>query len=354
MTEQLDDPEPSLVVLSRRGRDSVPAPCLRALESEAHVRVVACERAPDTDTAVRLLADADLLGATNLCLPAVTEPLLARLPRLRGIVLYATGYDHLDVTLLREHGVGLCVLPDYATDAVAEHSVAMLMALATRLHLAHDRSRGLADAATSLRGIELRNKTLGVVGLGRIGSRVAHLGRALGMRVIGTDVDASAVRRAAAGGVRTRELAEVLAESDAVTLCASSPFGARPLIGACQLGQVRTGALLVNVARASLVDTEAAVAALKSGRLRGYAVDDTVLDVGTHADLLSQGRVLQTGHSAWWRDEVLDRGAQMWGGSLLAAVRGRPEHVITWPRRVDLTGLDSRSPAFLETNGGPA
>ena len=98
---------------------------------------------------------------------------------------------------------------------------------------------------------------------------------------------------------------------------------------------MRPGALLVNVGRPALVDTPSALAALRSERLRGYAVDDAVLDPSTDsradADLVDQGRLLQTGHSAWWRDEVLERGARMWGERLLAAVTDRPVDAVTWP-----------------------
>ena len=76
----------------------------------------------------------------------------------------------------------------------------------------------------------------------------------------------------------------------------------------------------MNVARSALVDTAAAVAAIRARHLRGYAVDDTVLDPAVDGDLLTEGRVLQTGHSAWWRDEVVDRGARMWGEQIVAAV----------------------------------
>ncbi|MBX9389801.1 2-hydroxyacid dehydrogenase [Streptomonospora nanhaiensis] len=321
---------PRLVVLSRRGRATLDPAHWAELERHADVLVVPCERAPDRADAIRLLAGADLLAATNLCLPAVDADLLDALPGLRGIILYATGYDHLDIALLRSRGVGLSILPGYATTAVAEHCLALLFGLATRLHLAHDRSRGAAPPTVSLRGVELGGRTLGVVGLGRIGGEVARMARALGMRVRGTDTDPAAAARAAASGVETTDLAGVLA-ADAVAVCASHTFGAPPVIGAAELAALPEGALLVNVARASLVDTEAAVAAVRGGRLRGYAVDDAVVDPARDGDLLVQGRVLQTGHSAWWRDETLDRGARMWGERMLAAVCGAPLDPVTWP-----------------------
>jgi phosphoglycerate dehydrogenase-like enzyme len=322
---------PSLVVISRRGRASVDPRCWDELERRARVTVVRRNDAPTHDEAVRLLAGADVVGATNLCLPTVDAALLDELPRLRGIVLYATGYDHLDVPLLRSRQVGLSVLPEYATAAVAEHALAMLLALATRLHLAHDRGRGASPPDASLRGIELAGKTLGIIGVGRIGGRLARLARGIGMRVAGTDIDPRVQVRAEAAGVAMGPLDRVLERSHAVAVCASHTHGAPPILGRPELASLRPGALLVNVARAALVDTAEAVAAVRAGRLRGYAVDDTVLDPVRDRDLLQEGRVLQTGHSAWWRDEVLDRGARMWGERLVAAVSGHPLDAVTWP-----------------------
>lgn len=327
-------PTPTLVVLSRQGRQSLSDADWARLDKLADVRVVQREDAPDLDEAVALLAGADLLGATNLCLPTIDAALLDRLPRLRGIALYATGYDHLDVPLLARRGVGLCVLPDYATEAVAEHSLAMLMAMATRLHLAHDRSRGASCPQASLRGIELAGRTLGVVGLGRIGSRMAQFGAALGMRVLGTDPDPTAATAAAARGIEVVGVQELLGSSSAVTMCASHEYGAPPVLGSSEISAMPPGSLLVNVARSALVDTGAALAAVRTGHLRGYAVDDVVCDPVVDADVLAQGRVLQTGHSAWWRDEVLVRGSLIWADRLVAAVSGEPLDAVTWPSTV--------------------
>jgi phosphoglycerate dehydrogenase-like enzyme len=335
---------PRLVVLSRQGRASLPGDLWPWLHEAGDVSVVRRDAAPDRDTAVALLRDADLLGATNVCLPRLDAPLLDALPRLRGIVLLATGYDHLDVPDLRRRGIGLSVLPDYATAAVAEHGLAMVLALATRLHLANDRSRGEVAAGTSLRGVELAGRTVGVVGVGHIGSRLTQLARGIGMRVVGTDIDPAAVRRAVAGGVEMTDLGDLLRCSDVVALAASHVLGRPAILGPRELDRLRPGAFVVNVGRPALVDTPAVAAALRTRRLRGYAVDDVVLDPVRDADLVREGRVLQTGHSAWWRDEVLDRGARMWGEHLLAAVRGRPLDAVTWPD--DDAELDVREVAL--------
>ena len=298
----------------------------------AHVRAVQLETRPSPQEAVTLLRDVDVLAATNVCLPVLDADLLDQLPGLRAVALFATGYDHIDVALLEDRAITLSVLHDYATVAVAEHGVAMLLALATRLHLAHDRTRGVAPSGASLRGVELAGKTVGVIGLGRIGTRLAALCSGLGMRVVGADTDRGARARAVAAGIEVGTTDGVLGASDAVVLCASHRFDAPPIVGAGELARMREGALLVNVARAALVDTTAALAAVRRGRLRGYAVDDAVVDERTDGDLLVEGKVLQTGHSAWWRDEVLERGARMWGERLLAVLEGDPLDVVCSPR----------------------
>lgn len=134
------------------------------------------------------------------------------------------------------------------------------------------------------------------------------------MTVLGTDPRPGG---ASADGIERTSLPDLLGRSDAVAVCASRSYGDPALLGPAELALLRPGAWLVNPARAALVDTDAVVAAVRAGRLRGYAVDDTVLDPLTHADLLAEGRVLQTGHSAWWRDEVLERGARLWGEAVL-------------------------------------
>jgi phosphoglycerate dehydrogenase-like enzyme len=322
-----------VTVLSRQGAQSLAWDDLVRLARVANVRYHAMDQAPSPAEAAALLRGTEILATTNRCLPVLDAALLDRLPDLRAVVLYATGYDHIDVELLASRGVGLSVLPDYATGAVAEHAIAMLLSMATRLHLANDRSRGLIDRDTSLRGIELAGRTVGVLGMGRIGTRVAQLGDAFGMGVMGNDVDEVATAVARGKGIVMTSLRDLLVGSDAVVVCVSHAFRAPAVLGPTELRQVRRGAFLVNVSRATLVDTAAAIAAVRAGRLRGYAVDDVVLDPQVDGDLLAEGRVLQTAHSAWWRDEVLKRGRRMWAHHLLAAIEGGPLDVVTWPHR---------------------
>jgi phosphoglycerate dehydrogenase-like enzyme len=305
------------------GASSMPDDGRRSLEAVADVTYVAREAPMTAEDARCTLRSVEVVAVTPKLIPRFDRALLDFLPTLRGLALYATGYDFLDVDLLRRHGVTVSVLPNYATEAVAEHGISLLLGLSCRLHLANDRARGLAPVGVSLRGFELRGQTLGVIGVGRIGGRVAQLARAFGMRTLGFDR-----RPRRLPGVHPAGLRELLASSDAVMLCCSRDRGAAYVLGRRELWQCRQGAVIVNVGRPGLVDSEAVAELLRSRRLRGYAVDDAVFDVVTHADLICEGRVLQTGHSAWWRDQVLVRGGVMWAEHTRRLAIGDPIDVV--------------------------
>ena len=333
-------PRPRVVVVSVQGRAGLPPAGLSVLESVADVTF--CAR-PDTsalgqEEAAVALADADVVALTPKTMPVLDDALLARLPRLKAVALHATGHDMLDPAVLARHGVALAVLPCYSTESVAEHAVAMLLTVARRVHLAHDRSRGLVPASTSLRGFELAGRTLGLVGTGRIGARVAEVATALGMRVVGHDP-----RPREVDGLLHLPLPDLLRASDAVVVACSRAHDAPPLLGDAELALLPRGAVLVVVSRAAVVDTGAALAAVRRGHLRGYAVDDVVVDPARDGDLLAEGRVVQTGHSAWWSDEVLVRGAAQWVQCLIRLVDGR----LVDGRPVDLVAEAGPPPAAL-------
>jgi len=319
-----------VVVVSRAGTDSMPEQSRRALEAVAEVTYVVRDRSMSKDDARLALRGAAVVAATPLVVPQFDRRLLHSLPNLRGLAMYATGYDYLDVELLTEFGVTVSLLPHFATESVAEHAIAMLLGLSCRVHLANDRSRGMTPADVSLRGFELRGRTLGVIGTGRIGSRVAELARAFGMRVLGHDPGVRLLP-----GVEQVGLRELLMRSDAVVLCCPYERGAPPVLGARELGWCRQGAVVVNISRPTLVDNEAVAIALRTRRLRGYAVDDAVFGLDAYGDLVREGRVLQTGHSAWWRDEALARGGVMWAEQIRRLAIGDPVDVIVPRPRVE-------------------
>lgn len=309
-----------VVVLSRAGEQSLRAGHTKQIRDRADLEFVVHREAPSAHEAARLLRGATVLATTNVTLPTFDDELLSQPPLLRSVVLYATGYEHVDQELLARHGVTLTTLPTYATEAVAEQALALMLCLATRAHLANDKARGRVGPDTSLRGVELGGRTLGIIGVGHVGTHLARIAGGLGMRVLGSDTDMLAAKAAAELGVEMTSTDDVLARAHVVAVCASTNPHHATILDARRVGALDAGAFLVNVGRPELVDTQAVVAALRAGRLRGYGVDDVVLDPVAHGDLISEGRVLQTSHSAWWRDEVLQRGAEHFGQAVLASL----------------------------------
>ncbi len=243
---------------------------------------------------LRLVADADGLVVRNQT--RVDRELLASAPRLRVVGRLGAGLDNLDLEALRDREVRVVSGAGLNARAVAEYVLGAILDLA----------RGLARSDREVRsgawhrhvGVELRGRTLGVVGLGATGSEVCRLGQALGMQVLGHDPHAPCP-----DGVESLPLHELLQRSFVVTLHAPLTSDTRHLIGERELGLMQPGALLVNAARGGLVDETALAAALRSGRLSGAAVDVRPQEPPQDDPLRGLDRVLLTAHLAGLTEE---------------------------------------------------
>jgi D-3-phosphoglycerate dehydrogenase len=229
---------------------------------------------------------------------------------LRAVLTCSTGTDHLDVAELTRRGLTIANTPTYCSDEVADHALACVLAGWRGLWtLGADVRAGAWAPETMLRRFDAQR--LGVVGLGRIGMRLARRARALGVDVVGCDP----VVAAGAGEVPRVSLDELLSTADAVSLHLPARPGSPPLLGAAEIARMKPGALLVNLARASLVDLDAVVAALESGALGGAAFDVWATEPPAADDPRVHTRgLLLTPHVGWsspeadvsWRDEALD------------------------------------------------
>lgn len=300
-----------LVLFSARGRASLSEPLAQRLEAVADVHYRITPALLPDEALVEQCAGAEVIGLTRRACKDFHAALVDRLPRLRGLAVYATGDEWLDRPALERCRVDLRLLPDYSAQSVAEHGLAMLLGLSRRLHLSDRVVRGDLPDSISLRGWELAGKKLGIVGLGRIGRRIAQLAAAFGMQVHYCD---PAVPESV--GYRAMTLDALLAACPVVMLAASVQRGAPPLIGADQLQAMPAGGYLVNPSRPQLVDHDAVRAAITTGHLAGYAVDERVFSAAELAGL-EAGRILQTGHTAWYSNEAMARGAEAWVNNLV-------------------------------------
>jgi D-3-phosphoglycerate dehydrogenase / 2-oxoglutarate reductase len=226
----------------------------------------------------------------------VGEPLLERCPALRVIARAGAGLDNLDTAAAKRRGIAVIFAPGANTDTVAEHTLALILDLVRGIsRSAAQVAAGRWEDRKGYAGNEVRGLLLGIIGFGRIGRRTAELASAFSMRVLVAAHAGSAVP----APYTSLPLAELLASADVVSLHAPLTPSTRGLIGARELGRMKSSALLVNTARGALIDHAALREALAQGRIAGFAAD--VLDIEPpRADdpLLTSGRVLLTPHVA--------------------------------------------------------
>jgi glyoxylate reductase len=224
-----------------------------------------------------------------LCGPGdrVDKEVLESAPRLRIVANHAVGYDNVDVPACTARGVWVTNTPDVLTDATADLTWALILALARRLRegermLRAGEFRGWAP--TMLLGRDLHGRTLGILGYGRIGRAVARRAEGFGMRVLFT---------ARGGGA---PLVELLEQSDVLSIHCPLNDDTRHLIGAAELLRMKKGAMLVNTARGPIVDEAALVAALERGHLGGAALDVFENEPAVHPGLLRRDDVVLLPH----------------------------------------------------------
>jgi D-3-phosphoglycerate dehydrogenase len=266
--------------------------------------------------------------------------LMDRAPRLRVISRTGIGYDNVVVPEATARGIAVCNAPDGPTVSTAEHAITLLLAVAKRIKRAERslHSGEKIDFFNVHDGVELNGLNLGLVGLGRIGRRVAHVASALGMRVAAYDPYLSE-KSAGNEGIRLVSSLDALLESaDVVSIHVPLTNETRSLINAARIRQMKRGAILINTARGGIVDEQALLGALESGHLSGAGLDvfETEPPRPDHP-LLCRHDVLCTPHIAGVTVASKER---LWRTAIAQAIQvlkgERPTHLVNpevWPQR---------------------
>ena len=274
------------------------------------------------DEIVAAAADADVLCMRDQ-FGKVTRKVLERLPNLKLIVTRSVGYDHIDLAEAKQRGVAVCNVPDYGAHMIAEQAFGLLLAVARNIVRGHNRyAQDHLFSDQGLQGLELYGKTLGVIGTGRIGLHSIRLAKGFGMQVVAFDVYANEAA-AEEMGFRYESLEEVLAHSHAVSLHVSLNEATHHLINAERLALMRQGAILVNTSRGPVVDTDALIAALRSGHLSGAGLDVLEDERDRYHDF-SGLNVVVTPHLGWYTDGAVHRILEIALGNIAAFQRGEP------------------------------
>ena len=287
--------------------------------------VVYTDRPETPEEKIRRAEDADILINSRGIVKWPAE-ILCELPKLKLISLCSIGTDMIALDEAKRRGITVCNQPGRTAPVVAEHGFGLMFALAKRAAFLTASMK--AGGWPRMDNVYLQGKTLGVIGTGHIGAEMARLGGAVGMDVIAWTYNPSAAR-AETLGVRFVELDELLRTADVVSLHVQLTAESHHLIGEREFGLMKPGALLINVARGGVLDTDALIYALNSGHLGGAAID--VYDqepLPANHPLLACEQVILTPHCADMTPEgveLLNEGAV---DNIIAFLEGTPQNVV--------------------------
>jgi D-lactate dehydrogenase len=301
---------------------------------------------PRHEIVATLVPDAEVVSP--FIYTKMTAEVLANLPKLKLIATRSTGFDHIDVAECARRGVTVCNVPFYGENTVAEHTFALILALSRKVHEAFVRVRAGNFSLDGLRGFDLKDKTIGVVGAGHIGLHVIRIARGFGMKVVAFDV-----RRdhflAEVLGFDYADLDSLLGRSDIITLHAPYNKHTHHLINRDNVSKIKRGAILINTARGGLIDTEALLTALDKGILAGAGLDvlegeesiyeesallgDAVnpeklrIAIQNHV-ILKKPNVVFTPHNAFNSQEALERILDTTADNIQSFVAGQSKNVV--------------------------
>jgi D-3-phosphoglycerate dehydrogenase len=319
-----DETRPSVVVTARSfgSGDADPAGLLR----KAGLRVAHADPAHDHSVLEEALS-------TAVAWIAGTSPIddhhLAAAPNLKIVARYGTGYDSVDLAAAARRGVMVTNTPGANAEAVADHTIGLMLAALRHLIAADRASR--EGVRLPLRGRELGTLTVGIVGFGNIGRAVARrLIGGFGCRVLAYDPFVAPERVREAGIEPVDDLSGLARAADVLTL--HRPGGGSAVVDAALLSRMRSGAVMINTARGDLLDEEAVASALAKGRLAAAAVDVLASEPASSSPLLDAPNVIVTPHIAAQTTQAIDRMGMMAAEEVVRVLAGEaPRNPVAVP-----------------------
>jgi len=264
-------------------------------------------------------------------LAKITRSMMAQAPQLLIIAAHGVGYNNVDIAAADELGILVTNNPGVNSDAVAEFNIGFMLTLVRFFPQAWEEMKKGGWRLSDSWGTELRGKTLGIIGLGRIGSRVSKLGNAFGMKVLAFDpyISAKSFRDA---GAEAGAKEKVISQADFLTLHTPLTAETRKMISVPEISMMKPTAFLINTARGGVVDESALLAALNAAKISGAAIDVFENEPPEDRTLVRHPKVITTPHLAGLTNEARYRMGQGAAERILCAFRGEtPPNVVNNP-----------------------
>lgn len=291
-------------------------------------------------------ADAEIISV--FIYSTVDAKILDKMPNLRMIATRSTGYDHIDLEECTRRGIVVSNVPYYGENTVAEHAFGLILSLSRKIYKAVFRTAKLDFSIDGLLGFDLKGRTLGVVGSGRIGLHVVRIAKGFGMNVLVYDVKRYDILAEVLDFTYTT-FDELLELSDVITLHVPLNKATYHMINSDNIEKIKKGALLINTSRGAIVETEALISALDSGRLAGAGLDvfegeesvkeesallvqrmptNKMREVLLSYALLHRDNIVITPHIAFYSEEALTRILQTTEDNIISFLSGDKINVV--------------------------
>ena len=278
----------------------------------------------------------------------IDEQIIRQIPNLKLVTTRSTGFDHIDLDVCKKRGITVCNVPSYGENTVAEHTFALILSLSRNMCKACIRRFEQDFSIEGLEGFDLKGKTIGVVGTGQIGLHVIRIAKGFGMNVVAYDVRQNKLLSEVLE-FEYVTLEDLLARSDVITLHVPYMKATHHLMNKDTFKLVKKGAILINTARGSIVDTEALIDALDKKILSGAGLDvfegeevikeekqllyepknlEVLASLVKDHILLSKDNVVFTPHIAFYSKEALERILETTVENVAAFVSGKPQNVV--------------------------
>jgi D-lactate dehydrogenase len=276
--------------------------------------------------------------------------ILRRFYRLQLIAVRSSGFDHINLACCKDMGITVCNVPGYAANAVAEHTFALMLAISRHLEAAIQCTRKAKFSWEGLQGFELRGKTVAVIGTGAIGKRVAEIARGFNMNVLAVDLTPDE-SWAAALAIRYVDFETAISTADLISLNIPALSGKNHLLNETHFQRMKTGVIIINTARGELIDNEALVRALDTGKVAAAGLDvlpdehfirekdkdpgiffegvfDSKTMLANHL-LFQHPNTIITPHIGWFSTEADQRALDVTVENIEKFLAGKPENVVS-------------------------
>ncbi len=271
-------------------------------------------------------ADIVIVGWSN-----ITKEILESVPNLKMLAIWATTCHYVDLEAAKKRGIVVTHVPGYGTEAVAEHAFVLLLATIRKLLLADHQIREGKFDWRPLKGAELADKTIGIVGTGAIGCRVGEIAKGFRMRILGYDITPNH-KKAQEIGMKYVDLQTLLKESDIISLHVTLTANSEHLIGKKEFEMMKNGAILINTSQGKVVDEKAIVDALISGKLSCAGLDVFSQEPPARDNpLFKLDNVVLTPHIGFHTGEAVERCSDICVDNVAKFLEGRPQNICASP-----------------------